>query len=251
MRLLKAIIVAFLFLQLNILAQIPKSDRQIAGLQGPVKIVVTERVDKENVEGRRVESKRKAENLIEYDAEGNRRIERSYDYAYGLLREVAVYKIIDGDKVVVYEDDNAPGKIISEAPISKTRQEFDPRYAFKFKYKYDPEGNVLEEAWWKSNGSPWLRYVYVIKGNQKEVKVFSTNGSLNQKHIYTLDSKGNEMQILYYDTKDDKISSKETFKYLEFDAMGNWTKRLTSEGDEETKFAQQPREIKYRKLSYF
>jgi Txe/YoeB family toxin of Txe-Axe toxin-antitoxin module len=74
---------------------------------------------------------------------------------------------------------------------------------------------------------------------------------LNQKYVYTLDAKGNEIEMLAYDTETKKLESTETYEYLEFDAKGNWTKRVTSYGNKKAKFVAKPREVLYRTLTYF
>jgi Txe/YoeB family toxin of Txe-Axe toxin-antitoxin module len=177
---------------------------------------------------------------------------KTYDYLTGTLFDSVIYSRVDGDKVAIYEEVENPNKITTiSAPDKKQIKPFDPRYTNKFRYKYDSDGNVSEEAWYQSDDSLWLRYVYKIKGNQKEELVYSKDGSLDQKYVYTLDNKGNEIEALFYDTKKNKIESKETYEYLEFDAKGNWTKRITSEGDKESKFVVKPREVLYRTLTYF
>ena len=199
-----------------------------------------------------VESKRRPESEYTYDKIGNRLTWKSYDYLSGTLFDSVIYSRIDRDKVSIYEEVENPNKITAlAAPNDKPKKPFDPQYDYKFKYKYDSDGNVSEEAWHQSNGDLWLRYVYNFKGNQREELVYSADGSLNQKYVYTLDNKGNEIEMFVYDTETNNPEGKETYKYLEFDAKGNWTKRITSEGDEESKFIVKPREVLYRTLTYF
>ena len=93
--------------------------------------------------------------------------------------------------------------------------------------------------------------MYKIKGNRKEEFVYSSDGSLNQKYAYTLDDKGNEVEMLIYDTNKNSVESKETYRYIEFDSKGNWTKRVTSEGEKESNFSLKPSKVTYRKITYF
>ena len=252
MKLLAATLVFILFLCFSIFAQNKKTDRETDGLKNSVKSVLTERADLKKTSDRLAESARKPEAAITYESNGNRLTWKTYDYLTGTLFDSVIYSRLDGDKVSIYEEIENPNKItqIVSTP-SKPAKPFDRRYSYKFKYKYDSVGNVSEEAWYQSDGSLWIRYVYKIKGNQKEELVYSRDGSLNQKYVYTLDNNGNEIEMLTYDTEKNKLEGKETYKYLKFDAKGNWTKKITSEGDEESKFAMKPREITYRSLSYF
>jgi hypothetical protein len=110
---------------------------------------------------------------------------------------------------------------------------------------------VGEEAMHQSNGSPWLRYVYKFKGDRREELVYNGKGALNQKYVYTLDDKGNVVEQLFYDAAKDSVEAKETYQYVEFDDRGNWTKRVTSEGERESKFAMKPSEVTYRTITYF
>ncbi len=252
MKLLTTTISFVLLLSLSVLAQKQKTDRETDGLKGLIKSVFTERADLKKTSGKSVESKRKSESEYTYDKIGNRLTWKSYDYLSGTLFDSVIYSRIDGHKVSIYKEIENPSKITAmSAPSDKPQKPFDTRYNYKFKYKYDSDGNVSEEAWIQSNGDLWLRYVYNFKGNQREELVYSADSSLNQKYLYTLDDKGNEIEMLAYDTETNKLEGKETYKYLEFDAKGNWTKRITSEGDDETKFVVKPREFLYRKLTYF
>jgi hypothetical protein len=76
---------------------------------------------------------------------------KNYDYLNGNLFESVIYSRIDGDKVSVYKEVKNPNKITADAPNGKPKKPFDPRYDYKFKYKYDRNGNVSEEAWYQSN----------------------------------------------------------------------------------------------------
>ncbi len=252
MRKVNLIIVFTLILPLLVIAQNRKTDRETDGLKGSVKSILTERADLKEKSGKLVESTRKPEEAITYDTAGNRLTWKTYDYLTGTLFDSVIYSRIDGDKVALYENIDSPNKITAGSPTkNKNSSTRDSRYTNKFKYKYDDKGNVSEEAWHQNDGSLWMRYVYKFNGNQIEELVYAADGSLNQKYVSILDEKGNEVEMHFYDVKSDKIEGKETYKYLEFDAEGNWTKRITSEGDAENKFKMKPREIIYRTLTYF
>jgi hypothetical protein len=245
------IFIAVVLFPLLAFGQTLKSDREIDGYKGAVKKVVTERADLTMRKGSYVELNRRLEEDIEYDVAGHRARQLSYDYASGLLREIAVYKRIDGDKVVVFEEGETPGAITAERPGSKEEKKWDPRYAYKFKYKADAYGRVLEEEWWQSNGEKWLRYVYSYSGNRKTESVFDAKGKINQKFVHTLDPNGNVSELVIFDVDADKPSEKILYSYLSFDSVGNWTKRSETAGDVDTNFVQKPREVTYRKISYY
>ncbi len=236
----------------NVLGQKPQTDRKFEGYKGLVKRVVTERADWKIKKGKSIESNRRLEQDIEYDRDGNVLKELSYDYVSGLLREVAVYKKIDGEKTVCYPEGEMPGGI-SNTIIVKDVDHIprDPQYSFKFEYKYNSDGKIVEEAWWENTGELWLRYVYTYEGDKRTELVYDANGELNQKYISIFDKNDNLIEQSIYDTDTDSVIEKSAYKYLEFDTTGNWTKRSESAGDDESNFVEKPREITYRKINYF
>ncbi|MBE7515053.1 MAG: hypothetical protein HS105_00350 [Chloracidobacterium sp.] len=251
-RLLTAPVAFVLLLAISGLAQKQKTDRETDGLKGLVKSVFTERADLKRVSRKLVETKRRSASEYTYDKAGNRLTWKSYDYLTGDLFDSVIYSRIDGEKVSIYQDVANPNKITAMPDPEKTPQKpFDPRFDYKFTYKYDNDGNVSEKAMIQSNGDLWLRYVYNYKPGQREKLVYSDDGSLNQKYIYKLDDKGNEIEMIAYDVATDKPNGKETYKYLRFDAKGNWTKRIVFAADDTTGPVLKPREALYRKLTYY
>ena len=61
----------------------------------------------------------------------------------------------------------------------------------------------------------------------------------------------NEIESVFYDVKTDAPDGREFFKYLEFDANGNWTKKIVSESDGKSRSLIQNREVLYRTLTYY
>jgi YD repeat-containing protein len=240
-------------LSLSGFSQMPRTDRDTDGLRGNVRSVMTERSDAKKTAGKLVESNRRRESEYTYDKSGRRLTWKSYDYGTGDLFDSVIYSYIGSDKVSRYEKVENANKIttISESVIDNPAEVSDPRYDYKFKYKYDKAGNVSEESWYQSNGDLWLRYVYDFKGDKREELVYSADGSIDQKYVYTLNDRGNEIEMSVYDPETNKIEGKETYEYLQYDAKGNWTKRVTYEGNAETKFALRPREVFYRKVVYY
>ncbi len=92
---------------------------------------------------------------------------------------------------------------------------------------YDPKGNRVDNTY------------YLVSGNLKP-----------GKEEYTYDAKGNISETIIRDGKN-SIVSKESYTY-EYDAVGNWTKMLTSKVVYEAgKLNQKPAEVTYRRISYY
>ena len=92
---------------------------------------------------------------------------------------------------------------------------------------------------------------YDMRGAKIDNAYFlAAGGALTGREVYRYDERGNivEMTLL---NADSSVMTKERYEY-EFDAMGNWTKMLTSVAlveNGETKF--EPTEVTYRVISYF
>jgi Txe/YoeB family toxin of Txe-Axe toxin-antitoxin module len=74
-----------------------------------------------------------------------------------------------------------------------------------------------------------------IKSKRKlNEQQYSANGSLAYKFIHKLDDRGNEVETVTtrYEDSRDPVQGTTTYKYLEFDSQGNWTRRTESRGAE-------------------
>jgi hypothetical protein len=92
---------------------------------------------------------------------------------------------------------------------------------------------------------------YDQRGNRVESNYFLVSGNPRVGHEgYVYDDKGNISELTVRDDKD-SILSRETYAY-EYDALGNWTRMITSrivyEGG---KLVPQPTEATYRSITYF
>jgi len=227
----------------------PKSDAEDEGLKGGVKTVSTE---SEDLSGTWSAQGRKPSSMEYYNEQGNLTKRESYDYK-GNPSDITVYGYLDGERVSltksIQREYNPPPMMAASAP-GEAKPKYDPRYSYKFKFKYDESGRLVEKALYMSSGEPWLRYVSNYKGNQKWKLVYSANGSLNQKYLYTLDDKGNEIEEVIYEIKDDSVRSRYSYSYA-FDAKGNWTKRVSSKwGIKDGKEGYQPYSVYYRTITY-
>ncbi|HLM56582.1 MAG TPA: hypothetical protein VK422_10755, partial [Pyrinomonadaceae bacterium] len=154
----------------------PKSDAEDEGLRGKVKTVFTE---SEDLSGTWSVQGRKPSSMEYYDGRGNLTKRESYDYK-GNPSDITVYGYLGGERVsdigTIQREYNPPPIMVGSAP-GAAKPKRDPRYTYKFKFKYDDAGRLLEKSWFMSDGEPWLRYVYDYKGNRKEKLVYSADGS--------------------------------------------------------------------------
>lgn len=92
---------------------------------------------------------------------------------------------------------------------------------------------------------------YDLKGAKIDNAYFlGASGALTGKEVYKYDDKGNitEMTLL---NADGSILSKEKYEY-DFDAMGNWTRMVTSVAVVENgQMSFEPSEVTYRFITYF
>ena len=228
------------------------SEREADGFKSRVKSVSTESARLKNESGKWVEEERQMDSVVTYDSDGNRVKQDLYDYR-GNLFELSTYLVIDGDRAVKEEmkryDYDPPIMALGSKADSKPR---DPRYNFKFKYKFDDKGRRTEHAWYSNDGSLWLRYVSVYDGKGNEIEWFrySADGTINGRSTATYDGFGNEIEKTWF-RPDGSLSEKWQYEY-ELDAKKNWIKRssrkwLTREG----KSFFEPYEITYRQITYF
>ena len=102
-----------------------------------------------------------------------------------------------------------------------------------------------------SSGETTARDVYKYSGNQLETLFYSRDGSLNRRLVATVDDKGNKIEETEFQTPDGPVKNKYSYAY-EFDAKGNWTKRVVSKWvtkDGKSSFVAE--HILYRTLTYY
>ncbi|HZB47135.1 MAG TPA: TonB family protein [Pyrinomonadaceae bacterium] len=92
---------------------------------------------------------------------------------------------------------------------------------------------------------------YDVKGAKVDNAYFlAAGGSLTGKEVYKYDERGNIVEMTLHNA-DGSVMSKEKYDY-EFDAMGNWTKMVTSVAlVENGQLRFEPTEVTYRFISYF
>lgn len=200
-------------------------DREAKNLKGNVKTVESEisQVDK---------SARQRTSREEFDASGNLTVETRYD-PYGDVLAVLTYSYLDGERVVKEQTKDRRGLGVRPRNPGPSRAP-DPPYTAKLQYKYDSNGRRIETTQVFSNGSPSTKQVYSYSSNQREEQIYSAEDALTYKFRHKLDDKGNEVETVTtrYEDSRDPLQATTTYKYLEFDAQGNWTKRMESRGNE-------------------
>lgn len=202
-----------------------KLDRETRNLKGNVKSVESEisPVDKKA---------RQRTSREEFDASGNLTVETRYDQ-YGDVVAVLTYSNLDGERVVQEQTKDKRGLGVRPRNPGPARAP-DPPYTAKLQYKYDSRGNRIETTQIFSNGSPATRQVYSYSGNQREEQIYSADDTLTYKFVHKLDDKGNEIETVTtrYEDSRDPLQATTTYKYLEFDPQGNWTRRTESRRNE-------------------
>lgn len=228
-----------------------KSDAEDEGLRGRVKTLFVERQD---LSGTWTVQRRRPSQLVYYNEEGNVTRKADYDYK-GNLFQIRVYGYIDGERAShdqTIEPEFNPAAMFVVAPAGEVKTKYDPRYSFKYKYRYDERGRLAEEVWHGNGEKVWLRFVYNYRNlSERETLVYSEDGALNQKYTATLDAHGNELQESSYNTKTDAVDNKYAYTY-EFDRHGNWIKQITSKWltrDGKSQFL--PYSITYRTIAYY
>ncbi|MBA2340129.1 MAG: energy transducer TonB [Pyrinomonadaceae bacterium] len=92
---------------------------------------------------------------------------------------------------------------------------------------------------------------YDLRGNRTDNTYYAVAGnSLTGREIYKYDTKGNIIEMIVRDANG-SILNQEVYSY-EFDAVGNWTKMITSVAIIEAgKLTYEPTEVTYRTISYY
>lgn len=248
---LSTILLLLLSLSVMASAQKQQSDREFAGLRGSVKTVRTEAAELTTVDGKLLEGKRETKSVANYDEAGNlTKVER---YEDGTPLETDTYFSLDGDRAFKTEVlrkssrggiNSGTGRGINggTAPF-KPDAKPDPRFTLKFKYKFDAQGNRIEETRIDNRGEATFHYVY--KYDAQGHRVADIIGTTNA-NTYKVDDKGNVTEISRRGP-----GLKFFYTYHEFDNKGNWTKRtgkLVSTYNGETR---ESSDVYYRTLTYY
>jgi hypothetical protein len=216
---LAIILLLLLSLSVVVCAQKQKSDRESDRLRGHVKTVQTETAKLSTVDGKLIEGKRETRSVVNYDEAGNlTKVER---YEDGTPLETDTYFFLDGDRVYKREVLRQSSKSINGGTATlKPDAKPDPRFTVKLKYKFDTQGNRIEETIITNRDEATARHVYKYDAQGALVAdtVYLQVG-VNNTSTYKVDDKGNVIEMSR--GPDIKIF----YTYTEFDEKGNWTKR--------------------------
>ena len=223
------------------------SDATDSGLHGDVKTVFLETEDLRRgtpVPGRMRTS------MSYYNEGGNLTKVEDYDYK-GNLGGITVYGYIDGARVAKNKSfERDPLRIVVASPPGVGQQKSDSRYSVKYTFRYDDQKRLIEKNWIMTNGETASRTVYKYSPNQRETLSYSRGDALNRRAVTVLDDKGNEVEQTTF-RPDGSIWDKYSYA-SEFDAKGNWTKRVTSKWvtkDGKSSFV--PQYAEYRTIVYY
>ena len=160
----------------------------------------------------------------------------------------AVSTDMDGDlwfrDVYVHNKDGQPTQVDHHDP--------DGTFLHRARFTYDAEGQIVQRVLSDADGSPISSntYTYDANGKIREVTTQGRGGALTSRWVYAYDERENEREWVASNT-DGSIQRKEVYTY-EYDAQGNWVKRVTAEwipAGEQGYL--EPAEAIYRTITYY
>jgi len=227
------------------------SDATDGGLQGTVKTVFEQEDD---LSGTSSVQDKKWKRMDYYNQRGNLTKAEFYDYK-GNLSSITVYGYIDGARVSIsksIEREYNPPALAAIGPAQvAAEKKYDSRYSTKYAYRYDDQKRLVEKTWFMNDDEMSSRNVYKYSGNERETVGYSRDGSVHQRYVTIFDAKGNEVERTDFAPKDGSVREKYSYAY-EFDAKGNWIKRVTSKRvtkDGKSSFV--PAYTTYRTITYY
>ncbi|MBK8466484.1 MAG: hypothetical protein IPL32_11690 [Chloracidobacterium sp.] len=229
-----------------------RTDAEDEAVKGKVKSTVEESEDRSGTwsdQGRHLQS------ITEFNKNGDYVKVISFS-SNGNPYEVKVYGYLDGVRAssyqTIYEDSGIITTLASPDEEPKETQPADPRYSYKYEYKYEG-GKMVEMQMLLNNGEKGMRYVYNHSENRMEKIAYGYDGKLNQKYITMFDSKGNEIEwhniaVINLPEPDKKY----LIKNDAIDKYGNWTKRTFLKlVNDNGKVKPEPAWIEYRTITYY
>ena len=262
-----------------------QTDRESAGVIGPVRTVRVETARVSDVSGQLVEGERAVAQIFSFDMKGgltersvfNRggspdRKRRSYTYdAKGRESERA---FLNADGVLT-------SKAVSTYDVKGRKVEmtfYNPGGEVNHveKFEYDDRGKMIREVHLNPDGT--IRnasaYTHDASGRLIEWSLYKPDGSLSQRRVSTYDEKGRETgwtiyrgegtpalgQRRSYNERGNVVESlrygngvlvsRETFTY-EFDERGNWVRRRTLSETVKGGISHTEIQVDYRTITYY
>lgn len=115
---------------------------------------------------------------------------------------------------------NAAGNKVEEQTFNST----DGTVLSRINYRYDPDGNIVEEVKTKGNEKTKLVYRYDSTGNKKEIVSYRQDGTVDRKSVFIYDDNNNQIESRGY-LSDGRQFSKDSFAY---DSIGNMIEQKNS-----------------------
>ena len=226
-------------------ARLPQTDRENDKLRGPVESVTVETAALKKQGRRYVEERRVLTERVTYNAEGNRAADEWYADDDGTLIKKTVYRYVGGEKLA----DAQISDPVIHLPNSQERIGGGMRpVSEKYKYKYDDKGRAREMIL-EEDGRVRIRVAYNYQRGREEVRSYQGGGhTLTYRRVDTFDARGNLVESIAFNLDSDGRVDKTSYTAYEFDARGNWVKRLkaVSWGGEP-----EVRQREYRTITYF
>lgn len=226
-------------------AQRPQTDRENDRLKGPVKSVLVETATLKKQGRRYVEGRRVLAERVTYNDEGNRAEDEWYTGGDGTLTEKTVYRYVGGEKLA----DAQVRTPVIHIPNSSTRVGGGMLPASeKYKYKYDDEGRVREMTV-EEGGRVRVRVAYDRQSGRTEMRSYQAGGdTLTYRRVDRFDARGILVESTAFNPDTDGSVDKFSYTEYEFDARGNWVKRLKTES---WGGGGRVRKMEYQTITYF
>lgn len=238
----------------NAPAQKRMTDRELEGLKGLVKSVITE-VEYLNPKGASFNQPREKQDEYYFDKEGN-----VTKVVFPQLNGQEIFSVVDGFKTYqnerINEEPKANKRVVvinsDEKPGNKTSP--DNRYNVKFTYEYDTQGRVKIEEQYFNDGKLFQKteFRYDEKGKLKEQ--IADNTSDITIYTFKYDEKGNLMEKSE-DSKVKKYGSDRNIKTVysdsKIDSKGNWTQRIETSYIKENGESFIAKSIVYKTTTYY
>ena len=248
-----------LLLSAMVAAQTRRTDRDYDGFVGVAKTVHVEIAKLSSKSGQWVEGKSKLERLIEYDRQGNRVKEEIYIDAEDILypSNNPCFLTPIANTFISYRYD-AQGNRTDNLSIEDMQGNIQPRMR-KWVFVDDAKGNRVSETIYRDFACAFVPKVghkligaythsYDEKG-QRTATTFADGGLLLYKWTYEHDESGNLSEVSKY--SGNYLLVRQAYKY-EFDAKGNWVKRITSKWvTKNGRSYFEPVEVTHRSIMYY
>lgn len=188
------------------------------GLKGPVKSIALER---EEVEDGKVE--RTLSEKSTFDSKG--RLTKKLNYEFNRPDSVDVFGCIDGKRVsktgyASYED-----RFVTAGPPRIDAQPPDKRYNNRYSVLLDSLGRIDQKFVYGNNAVLYTTAKYSYANGTVEIVKTDEDGKVKQSNLQTLDAKGRLVSMVNRSFGSDGTEWRNTYKFVQFDRLGNWIKR--------------------------